>query len=87
MLLALGVDELGSRFGTVPGARVFHWAYLFLGLCKWACAPIFKPYQLTPSLYVWRACARVVSFLESDANSTFLLRDGLVRALPPSYVL
>ena len=27
MVLALGSNELGSRFGPVPGARAFHWAY------------------------------------------------------------
>ena len=26
MLSALGVDELGSRFGPMPGARAFYWA-------------------------------------------------------------
>ena len=85
--IGLGENELGSRFGPVPGARAFHWAYLFLGLGEWACAPIFKPYQLPPSPYVRRVCARVVSFLESDATSTCLLRAGLVRALLSSYVL
>ena len=52
MLLAIGANELGSRFGPVPGARAFHRAYLFLGLGEWVCAPIFlvcapifKPYQ------------------------------------------
>ena len=86
MLLALGANKLGSRFGPVPGAQAFHWAYLFLGLRKWACAPIFKPYQFPPSPWVRRACARVVSFLESGATSTCLLKAGLVRALSPSYV-
>ena len=87
MLLALGADKLGSNFRPVLGAWAFHWAYLFFGLGEWACAPIFKPYQLPPSPCVRRACARAVSFLESDATSTCLLRAGLVRALPPLYVL
>ena len=87
MLLAPGANELGSRFRLVPGARAFHWAYLFLGLGEWACAPIFKPYQLPSSPYVRRACARALSFLESNATSTCLLRAGLVKALSPSYVL
>ena len=87
MLLALGANELGSRFESMPGARAFRWAYLFLGLGKWAFAPIFKPYQLPPNPYVRRACARAVSFLESDATSTCLFRTGLVRDLSLSYVL
>ena len=87
MLLALRAIKLGSRLGPMPGARAFHWAYLFLGLGEWACAPIFKPYQLPPSPCVRQACARAVSFLESDATSTCLLKAGLVRALSPSYVL
>ena len=45
MLLVFGVNELGSHFGPVSGARTFYWAYLFLGLGEWAYAPIFKPYQ------------------------------------------
>ena len=45
MLLALGAIKLGSRLRPVLEARVFHCAYLFLGLDEWACAPIFKPYQ------------------------------------------
>ena len=49
MLLALGANKMGSRFGPVPRARVFYWAYLFLGLSEWACVPILKPYQLPPS--------------------------------------
>ena len=80
MLLALGANELGSLFEPMPGPRAFHWAYLFLGLGEWACAPIFKPYQLPPSPCVRRACARAVSFLESDVTSMCLLRAGLVRA-------
>ena len=80
MLLALGANKLGFLFGLVPGPRGFHWACLFLRLGEWDFAPIFKPYQLPPSPCVWRACARVVSFIESDATSTCLLRAGLVRA-------
>ena len=51
MLLALGANKLGSRFGPVSGAREFHWAYLFLGLSEWVCAPIFKPYQVPSTLF------------------------------------
>ena len=51
------------------------------------CALFFKPYQLPPSPWVRRACVRAVSFLESGATSTCLLRAGLVRALSSSYVL
>ena len=80
MLFALGAIKLGSRLGSVLGARAFHWAYLFLGLDEWACAPIFKPYQLPPSPCVRQACARAVTLLESDATSTCLLRAGLVGA-------
>ena len=28
VLLALGANELGSLFGSVPGARAFHWVCL-----------------------------------------------------------
>ena len=87
MLLALREIKLGSRLRPVPGARAFHWAYLFLGLDEWACVPIFKPYQLPPSPCVCRACARAILFLESDATSMCWLRVGLVKALSPSYVL
>ena len=34
-------EELGFRFGPVPGTRASHWAFLFLGLGKWVWAPIF----------------------------------------------
>ena len=76
MLLALEANELGFLFRPVPGPR----ACLFLRLGEWAFAHIFKPYQLPPSPYVWWACARVVSFLKSDATSTCSLMAGLVRA-------
>ena len=42
MLLALGVNKLGSYFGSVPGAQAFRWAYLLFGLGEWACVPIFQ---------------------------------------------
>ena len=42
MLLALRENDLGFRFGLVPGARASNWAYLFFGLGEWACAPIFQ---------------------------------------------
>ena len=51
MLLALGANKLGSRFGLVPGARSFNWAYLFLRLGEWACVPIFlNPISCSPAL-------------------------------------
>ena len=50
MLLALGANKLGSRFGLMPGSQAFRWAYLFaglfVGLGKWACAPIFQTLSL-----------------------------------------
>ena len=52
-------------------------------LWAWRGGPMrlfFKPYQLPSSVCVRWACARAVSFLESDASSTCLLRAGLVRA-------
>ena len=48
MLLTLGADELDSRFRPAPGAQAFHWAYLFLGLGEWACAPFIYIY-----IYIW----------------------------------
>ena len=80
MLLVLGANDLGFLLGPVPGPRVFTGLAFFLGFGEWAFVPIFKPYQLPPSPCVRRACARAVSFLESDASSTCLLRAGLVRA-------
>ena len=80
MISALGANELGFLFGSVPRPRSFHRACLFLGLVEWAFTPIFKPYQLSPSPCVLRACARAVSFLESDAISTCLFKAGSVRA-------
>ena len=75
MLLALGANELGF----LP--RRFTGPAFSLGFGEWAFEPIFKPYQSPPpSLYIRQACARVVSFLESDATSTCLLKAGLVRA-------
>ena len=58
-----------------------------LGLVSGPARLFFKPYQLPPSPCVRRSCARALSFLESGATSTCLLRAGLVRALSPSYVL
>ena len=58
-----------------------------LGLASGPARLFVKFYQLPPSPYVRRSCARVVSFLESGATSTCLLRARLVRALSPSYVL
>ena len=87
MLLALGANKLGSRFGLVIGARVFRWAYLFFGLGEWACAPIFQTLSIASNPWVRRACARAVSFLESGATSMCSLRAGLVKALSSSYVL
>ena len=85
MPLALGANELGSRFGPMPGARVF--LTFFLGLVSGPTRLFFKPYQLPPSPWLWRAWARVVSFLESGATSTWSFRAGLVRALSLSTVL
>ena len=47
----------------------------------------FKPNQLPPSPWLRQAWARAVSFLESGATSTWLLRVGLVRVLSSSNVL
>ena len=87
MLSALGANKLSFLFGPVLRPRSFHRAYLFLGLVEWAFAPIFKPYQLPPIPCVRRACARAVSFLESDATSTCLLKAGSVGAYSSSHVL
>ena len=51
MLLALGANKLGSRFVPVPGARAFHWAYLFLGLGEWVFAPIFYTLSVNIMFY------------------------------------
>ena len=45
MLSALGANELGFLFGSMPGPQSFHRACLFLGLVEWTFTPIFKPYQ------------------------------------------
>ena len=80
MLLALGANELGFLLGSAPRPRVFTELAFFLGFGEWDFAPIFKPYQLPPSPCVQLACTRAVSFLESNASSTCMLRAGLVRA-------
>ena len=87
MLLAIGVNELGSRFRPVPGAPELHRACLLFGFGERACAPIFKPNQLPPNPWLRLAWARAVSFLESGATSTWPFRAGLVRALSPSNIL
>ena len=87
MLLALGANELGSRFGPVQGLGRFNEVTFFLGLVSGPARLFFKPYQLPPSPWLRRAWARVVSFLESGATSTWPFRAGLVRALSPSTVL
>ena len=46
-----------------------------------------KPNQLPPSPWLRRAWARAVSLLKLSATSTWLLRAGLVRVLPPPNVL
>ena len=53
---------------------------LLCGLASGPASPFFKPYQLPPSPCVWRAWARAVTFLVSDAISTCLLGAGLVKA-------
>ena len=60
MLLALGANEMGSLFGPVPGARAFHWVFLYifflgllLGLGEWACTRLFfKPNQKSSYILV-----------------------------------
>ena len=53
---------------------------LLWGLASGPASPFFKPYQLPPNPCVWRAWARAVTFLVSDAISTCLLGAGLVKA-------
>ena len=58
-----------------------------LGLVNGPARLFFKPYQLPPSPWLWRAWERAVSFLESGETSTWPFRASLVRALSPSTVL
>ena len=87
MLLALGTNGLGSRFGLVPWARYFNELTFFLGLASGHTCLFFKPYQLPPSPWLRRAWVRAVSFLESGVTSTWPFRAGLIRALSSSTVL
>ena len=85
MPLALEANELGSRFGPVPGPQVF--LTFFFGLVSGPARLFFKPYQLPPSPWLRRAWVRAVSFLESGVTSMWPFRAGLVRALSSSTVL
>ena len=72
----------GARGSGISLGLPFPWAWR-VGLRAYFLNPISSP----PSPWVRRACARAISFLESGATFTCLLRVGLVRALSPSYVL
>ena len=85
-LLALGASKPGSNFGPMPGLERLTRFTFSLGFASGPVRLFFKPYQLPPSPCVRRACAKAVSFIESGASSTCLLRVRLVRALSPSYV-
>ena len=87
MLLALGRTNWAPVLGQCQGLRRFTGLTFSLGLASGPARLFFKPYQLPPSPWVRRACARVISFLESCATSTCLLRAGLVKALSSSYAL
>ena len=45
MLLAIGANELGFHFGSVPGAGRFNELPFFLGLASGPVRLFFKPYQ------------------------------------------
>ena len=83
----LGRTNCVSILGRCHGLERLTGLTFSLGLASGPARLFFKPYQLPPNPCVRRACARAISFLESDATSTCLLRAGLVRALSPSYVL
>ena len=83
----LGRTNRASILGRCQGLGRLTGLTFSLGLAIGPARLFFKPYQLPPSPCVRQACARAVSFLESGATSTCLLRAGLVRALSPSYVL
>ena len=85
MLSAFGSSELGFRFGLVPGAWVFHWAYFFFGPGEWACAPFFQ----TPLVAPQPLCTVHLGkgYNVSGVISMCKLGAGSVRALSPSYVL
>ena len=53
---------------------------LLWGLARGPASPFFKPYQLPPSPCVWRAWAKDVTFLVSDAISMCLLGARLFKA-------
>ena len=69
-----------SSWAGVKRSECFNGHASPLGLASELASPFFKPYQLPPSPCVWRAWARAVTFLISDAISTCLLGAGLVRA-------
>ena len=83
----LGQTNWAPVLGRCQGLEHFTGLTFSLGLASGPARLFFKPYQLPPCPWVRRACARAVSFLESGATSTCLLRAGLVRALSSSYVL
>ena len=83
----VGRTNRASVLGRCQGLGRLTGLTFSLGLASGPALLFFKPYQLPPSPCVQRACARAVSFLESGATSTCLLKAGLVRALSPSYVL
>ena len=84
----LGRTNCVSILGRCQGFGRLTGLTFSLGLASGPAQLFFKAYQLPPpNPCVQRACARAISFLESDATSTCLLRAGLVRALSPSYVL
>ena len=75
----LGRTNWASFLGRHQGPERFTGLAFSLGFGEWAFTLISKPYQLPPSLCIRMACARAVSFLESDATSICLLRAGLVK--------
>ena len=83
----MGRTNRASVLGRCQGLGHLTRLTFSLGLASGSVRLFFKPYQLPPSPCVRRACARVVSFLESGATFMCLLRAGLVRALSLSYVL
>ena len=83
----LGRTNWTSILGRCQGLGRLTGLTFSLGLVSGPARLFFKPYQLPLSPCVRRVCARAVSFLESDATSTCLLKAGLVRALSSSYVL
>ena len=83
----LGRTNWAPVVGPCQGPWRFTELTYFLGLVSGPARLFFKPYQLPPSPWLRRAWARVVSFLELGATSTWTFRVGLVKALSPSTVL